>query len=1174
MTKPVSKPDLQLAFDVGHSSLGWAVLQNVANQPTSINLLGCGVVTFRADDCLASARRGYRRQRRHIRSTRQRIARIKILLAHLGVLTKEHLDHPGCAWPWLLAARVLRGGPLLTWPELWDVLRWYAHNRGYDGNRRWSKQEIAPGEPTDSDDSELERILSDASATEDEKNDAKKVKEAKTLMRNYGVKTMAEAFCAICGLNPLGKKKSCNLPGDKRPKGMNAAFPRAVVEGEVRRIIRAHFGARLPKVDESLERVLLGRNDQDALAWQAIPCPGLKLPLRYQGALLFGQLVPRFDNRIIATCPITHYQEHEKAIEAIRADNPAYLKKHSVNLAKHDARWWAKHIADKLAKVPSRDCVEFMNFRWGMQLANIRVARFSEQDLSPLKVEERKQLDNMMRTAGAMAAGEFKKSVRQVTNAIRDNLDTMMMHPDAKDALVLDPVQKLIRSDDLENIWKLLPERLQKRTRGQWRQGWHITFADLRRQLAELGGDTAAFDVEVTRQVDTTNVNLKKKGRQTTTEELLKKPFFIKKLGQRAAFARPLLKQAYEEVMAGQHPKEKDGCLFISEEMREAQLQREIAQQTNNHLVRHRLLILTGNEKAKPHPKEGLLQHIIQEYAGGEETRVGKITIEVNRDLREMSGKSNYDKQADLNNRVKNHHTVVDYLHEHLPATYHNRINGSLIRKARVAADLDWKCPYTNELIQPIHLVTKLVDLDHVVPRALRPSDSLDSLVATFSVVNKMKGKRTAWQFIKDEETKSVSYRNEQGKEEKVDGMPNLKIRFFSDYKKFVDDLKIKAKGEHKADAERRERRQQLLRLATYEEKAFLPRDLTQTSQLVRLAAQALRRNLPHLGPENVVSLPGSVTGMVRKSWDVTGCLELACPQVMEDAVDKDGKAVRRAKEKGEIRGITHLHHALDACVIGFSSHFIPNNGGLWELMVKRRWTPAEESELEARGVFSKGTEGRFQMTDLNKLLKEQIRQRLAEKRVVQHIPARMDGLRVEQNTWRVVSVKDGEATLRQRIRQADGSRSQKTTEEKVTKLLGISPTGGHGKLKVNKGVLVIPENFGVALAKPEPVIIPFHKVWSRLAELKETNGGKLPAVLRNGQIIQVPNGRYKGVWRVFSAKATMTLDLGTPDKVRLESKGEDQKREVQVKTLIKDGMIVAKTSLTGISACPTTSSA
>src|SRR5688572_19274276 len=92
--------DLQLAFDVGHSSIGWAVLSRE-------EILGCGAVTFRADDCLASSRRAYRRQRRHIRSTRQRIERMKVLLGHLGVMTREDLDRPGCAWPWLLAARVL-----------------------------------------------------------------------------------------------------------------------------------------------------------------------------------------------------------------------------------------------------------------------------------------------------------------------------------------------------------------------------------------------------------------------------------------------------------------------------------------------------------------------------------------------------------------------------------------------------------------------------------------------------------------------------------------------------------------------------------------------------------------------------------------------------------------------------------------------------------------------------------------------------------------------------------------------------------------------------------------------------------------------------------------------------------------------------------------------------------
>src|SRR5207249_7133266 len=100
---------LELAFDVGHSSIGWAVLQDGEGPlPTgartgkgdlSVGLLGCGAVIYRADDCLASARRGFRRQRRHIRSTRQRIARMKVLLKHLGAITEEQLDRPGCVWP-------------------------------------------------------------------------------------------------------------------------------------------------------------------------------------------------------------------------------------------------------------------------------------------------------------------------------------------------------------------------------------------------------------------------------------------------------------------------------------------------------------------------------------------------------------------------------------------------------------------------------------------------------------------------------------------------------------------------------------------------------------------------------------------------------------------------------------------------------------------------------------------------------------------------------------------------------------------------------------------------------------------------------------------------------------------------------------------------------------------
>jgi len=86
-----------------------------------------------------------------------------------------------------------------------------------------------------------------------------------------------------------------------------------------------------------------------------------------------------------------------------------------------------------------------------------------------------------------------------------------------------------------------------------------------------------------------------------------------------------------------------------------------------------------------------------------------------------------------------------------------------------------------------------------------------------------------------------------------------------------------------------------------------------------------------------------------------------------------------------------------------------------------------------------------------------------------------------------------------------------------------------------------------------------------------------MPRVLRNGQLIRVKEGTYKGVWRVFSAKnnATgMALDIGSPDVVRLKNKTEGHKINVLLSSLIKGGLETIKSSFTGIAACPTTSSA
>jgi CRISPR-associated endonuclease Csn1 len=363
--------------------------------------------------------------------------------------------------------------------------------------------------------------------------------------------------------------------------------------------------------------------------------------------------------------------------------------------------------------------------------------------------------------------------------------------------------------------------------------------------------------------------------------------------------------------------------------------------------------------------------------------------------------------------------------------------------------------------------------------------------------------------------------------------------------------------------------------------------------------------------------LPGSVTGEVRKGWKQYGCLAAHNPEVQ--------KLLERAETeelniKKELRDLTHLHHALDACVIGYTSHFLPNEGGLWEALTKRNRKPEETELLLTRRIFSRDSEDRARLAPLRDELKQQITIRLGECRVVQHIPKRMGGLAgLEENTRGIVAIEvpgtpspgkkskepkpkeiwnnesgqplpvleklDGVVVKLQRFGLRDPKRHDKRerppTYEKAAKLLGLCPKDGDGKLRAIKGVRVVDANFGLALwrkagrpdGEPDKRIILWHKVWPQLHEIaKNENGGKWPQVLRNGNLISVPKGIYQGIWKVASVKANFTVDLMFPQRVTLASKGYGQKREVSVKTLMENGMTILPYKLTGTATCPTTS--
>lgn len=1109
--------NLELALDIGHSSIGWAVLQPNDGPATPPDLCGCGVVLFEKDSALASQRRLHRQQRRHVRATKTRIHRLEQLLAHLGALTPaelaaRHAPGTGHPAPWQLAGRVLasEGKSLLNWPELWAVLRWYAHNRGYEP---WGETDAADPEAI---------------------ADNEKVARAEEARKTFGTASMAETVCRWLGVDPHGPATLSHEP-TKNLRQQKAAFPRDVVRAEVRTLLSHHVG-KLAGLDDTFIRTLMDEA-------RATTIPGLVLPRRYRGGLLFGRLQMRYDNRIIACCVHTAAARH------------AELRAQGVPEAE------ARRLAEREAKVPSKKSPEFLRYRWAMLLANLRLATGDDPQLRPLNVAERATLHARMSTDGRLTKTELRDALRALPGRQRDNFDSPFLLVDAERDVVLDPVQALIQENPhLRAVWPVLPERLRARTRNRW---WRInpangkahttTIAALREELPRYGGDVAAFDAALPSATTSAPAKAKSRSKKPAVAvDPLTQPLHIGKaltaLKGRAPYARKLLRKAFDEVIAGGDPKASGGCLEETDCVKAYREGRPFDQQTNNHLLRHRLLVLGR-----------LLRDLVADpaYGAGDASRFTRVTIEVNRELRDHSGLTAQDIAKDLGLRLKSHRDAVAWLED-----AGLQPNGSLIRKARIALDLDCRCPYTGELFEAVHLRDGVVDLDHIIPRSMRPSDSLDSLAVTFPAVNRWKDKRTAWQFIQECGGQAVP------------GAPHLSIMTPQRFKEFVKSITPRKPRDGESPAKFEEYRRLKRRVEFFEtesytetERSFTPGQLTQTSQLTRLARIAVRRALPHLADHDLVALPGSVTGAVRKAWRLMDCLATVCPAVL----DADGKMLR---EKSEIRGITHLHHAVDAITLGYASALLPHNGALLTRLVallqQRKIAPADRDWLRSQVPVDIDAEGKWRLRSLlenHPALDKQIRARLAERRVAQHVPADMSGLRLEENTRRVLESSEGRVKLRQRApRDADGNRpTAKITNEPTAKAFGLVG----GKLAALKGVRVVTDNFGVAILddatlSPEErfIIVPHRQVWRSLAELKARNGGKAPQLWRNGQIVALPSGARAGLWRIFSIKNSsekgLVLDLGQVDSLKATW------REVILRSLLRDGATKSAASLLG----------
>jgi hypothetical protein len=248
-------------------------------------------------------------------------------------------------------------------------------------------------------------------------------------------------------------------------------------------------------------------------------------------------------------------------------------------------------------------------------------------------------------------------------------------------------------------------------------------------------------------------------------------------------------------------------------------------------------------------------------------------------------------------------------------------------------------------------------------------------------------------------------------------------------------------------------------------------------------------------------------------------------------------------------------------------------------LLVKRHLSDSERRLLKSRYPYLVFTENsRMDIQDLPDATLKTISGRLAECRVVRHIPAKMHGIVVDQTTWGIVAsgaiTKLCQKTTEKNARyDENGRRFVKTAEEKRSLLLG-GPNAPEGKLARIKGAILITENWGCALDPAPPTVIPHFKVYPQLRALREKNGGRPVRILRKGSLIQIKTGRFQGIWSVASIKDNadgICLDINAADKIKIENGSVDSKINVRLNSLLNSGLKILKPKLTGT--CPTTSS-
>ena len=200
-----------------------------------------------------------------------------------------------------------------------------------------------------------------------------------------------------------------------------------------------------------------------------------------------------------------------------------------------------------------------------------------------------------------------------------------------------------------------------------------------------------------------------------------------------------------------------------------------------------------------------------------------------------------------------------------------------------------YKTLYSNKYIPREELYSKLVDIEHIIPKSRVFDDSFSNKTLEFRDTNIEKGDMTAYDYV-------ASKNDEKGT---------------CMYEQRVMDL-FKNEGISKT------KRDKLLMTASDIPADFLERDLRDSQYIAKKAREILEGLVPR-----VVPTTGAVTSRLREDWQLVNIMKelnwakYEAKGLTETYKDKNGNTIKHIKDWTKRND--HRHHAMDALTIAFT---------------------------------------------------------------------------------------------------------------------------------------------------------------------------------------------------------------------------------------------------------------